>query len=154
TMIVLVLAALAGHHPPVTAAPLAGSFLSFVSESGDYIGGGQSLSFTPDTATLNVSASADLREFHLQVFPFAGSFWFLDLAASTGQQLQPGVFEGATRWPFQAASVPGLSFSGDGRGCNTLTGRFDVLEARYGANAYIERVHATFEQHCEGVSAA
>jgi hypothetical protein len=35
-----------------------------------------------------------------------------------------------------------------------LTGRFDVLEATFGPNGYIERFHATFEQHCEGATAA
>src|SRR6185503_7360236 len=79
---------------------------------------------------------------------------FLDLAAPQGSQLLPGAYEGAVRYPFQSPSQPGLSISGDGRGCNTLTGRFDVSEARFGPNGYIERFHATFEQHCEGGAAA
>jgi hypothetical protein len=156
TLALVLLAVVIGHRTSVSAvaAPLPGSFLSFSSEPGDYIGGGQSLSFTPDSATFNVSGSEDRREFHLQLFPTAGSFWFLDLAAPLGQQLQPGTYEGATRWPFQSPTQPGLSFSGDGRGCNTLTGRFVVLEAKYGPAGYIERFHATFEQHCEGGPAA
>ncbi len=40
------------------------------------------------------------------------------------------------------------------RGCNTLTGRFEVLEAVFGPLGYIERFHATFEEHCEGASPA
>ncbi len=67
--------------------------------------------------------SEDSREIDVSVFP-PGSFWFLHLAAPAGQELLPGVYEGATRWPFQDPSTPGLDFSGDGRGCNTLTGRF------------------------------
>lgn len=31
-----------------------------------------------------------------------------------------------------------------------LTGRFEVLEAVYGATGEVERFAATFEQHCEG----
>jgi hypothetical protein len=43
-----------------------------------------------------------------------------------------------------------LDISGESRGCNTLTGRFEVLEAVYGASGEVERFAATFEQHCEG----
>jgi len=77
------------------------------------------------------------------------------MAAPDGQQLLPGVYEGATYWPFQAPLTPGLDFSGGGRGCNTLTGRFEVLlEAVYALFGYVERFHAIFEQHCEAASPA
>src|SRR5439155_925091 len=59
------------------------------------------------------------------------------------------LFPGAVRWPFQAASAPGLSVYGDGRGCNTLTGRFLVLEGTYGADGGVQSFAADFEQHCE-----
>ena len=131
-----------------------GTFLSFVSQPGDYIGGGQSLTFTPSDSQFSSMVSQDFREITVNVFPLSGSFWFLHMAAPAGQQLLPGVYEGATRWPFQAPSTPGLDFSGDGRGCNTLTGRFEVLEAVYHPFGYIERFHATFEQHCEGAAPA
>lgn len=145
---------LAASPQPASAQPSSGTFLSFVSEPGDYIGGGQSLSFSPATATFNANASQDLREVHVSVFPNGGSFWFLDLAAPLGRQLVPGAYVNATRWPFQSDTQPGLSFSGDGRGCNMLTGRFQVLEATYGPSGYITRFHATFEQHCEGMTPA
>jgi hypothetical protein len=134
---------------PITHAASEGSFLSFVSEPGDYIGQGQSLTFTPNDAQFSSMVSQDQGELAVIVFP-PGSFWFLHMAAPSGQQLLPGVYEGATRWPFQGPSQPGLDLSGDGRGCNMLTGRFQVLEAVYGPFGYVERFHATFEQHCEG----
>lgn len=80
--------------------------------------------------------------------------WNLSFAAPQDQQLQPGPYEGATRHPFQSPTGPGLSISGDGRGCNTLTGRFDVLEAVYTVAGEIERFAADFEQHCEGAAPA
>lgn len=129
------------------------TFLSFVSEPGDYIGGGQSLTFTPANAGFSSMVSEDRRSVAVSVLP-SSSFWYLNLAAPAGQELLPGVYEGATRWPFQAPPVPGLDFSGDGRGCNTLTGRFEVLEAVYAPLGYIERFHAKFEQHCEGAEPA
>lgn len=58
-------------------------------------------------------------------------------------------YENATRYPFQSPTLPGLDVSGDGRGCNTLTGRFDILEISY-ASGQISSFAADFEQHCEG----
>jgi hypothetical protein len=130
-----------------------GTFLSFSSQPGDYIGGGQSRTFTPNDSQFSSMVSQENREIAVSVFP-PGSFWFLHMAAPAGQQLLPGVYQGATRWPFQEPSTPGLDFSGDGRGCNTSTGRFEVLEAVYASFGYVERFHATFEQHCEGAEPA
>jgi hypothetical protein len=135
--------------PAAAQQPLDAS-ISFVSDANDYIGGGQSRLFTLDSASITSSSSNNGGHFGLTIFPFSGGFWFLDLAAPAGSQLVPGAYEGAIRYPFQSASQPGLSLSGDGRGCNMLTGRFDVLDAAFGSNGYIERLHARFEQHCEG----
>lgn len=129
------------------------TFLSYTSEPGDYIGQGQSRVFTPAESSFSSMISQDNREIAVTVFP-AGSFWHLHMAAPEGQKLLPGVYEGATRWPFQVPSTPGLDFSGDGRGCNTSTGRFEILEAVYAPFGYVERFHATFEQHCEGSTPA
>jgi hypothetical protein len=139
---------------PIASAQSEETFLSFVSEQGDYIGQGESRSFTPADSQFSSMVSQDRREIAVNVFPFAGGFWFLHLAAPSGQELVPGNYEGATRWPFQNPAVPGMDFSGDGRGCNMLTGRFQVLEALYHDFGYIERFHATFEQHCEGAEPA
>jgi len=45
--------------------------------------------------------------------------------------LVPGTYLNATRYPFQAANVPGLDVSGEGRGSNTLTGQFTIVQALY-----------------------
>jgi hypothetical protein len=130
------------------------TFLSFVSEPGDFIGMGQSLTVTPaDGAAFTAQVSQDGGQIAITVFP-PNTFWFVHLAAPAGQPLAPGSYESATRWPFQSPSEPGLDFSGDGRGCNTLTGRFEVLEAVYGPLGFVERFHARFEQHCEGAEPA
>jgi len=124
------------------------SFLSIKSEAGDYIGGGQTFKLTPANTVFNAMASEDKREVGISFT--TSTWWNLNMVAPLGQQLVPGIYEGATRWPFQGPFEPGLDFSGDGRGCNELTGRFQVLEAIYGPFGYVERFHATFEQHCEG----
>lgn len=110
--------------------------------------------WTLDTASFTSRSGQNGGYFGVTVFPFDGGFWFLDIAAPEGAQLVPGAYEGAVRYPFQDPGQPGLSLSGDGRGCNTLTGRFDVLEATISRNGFIESFHARFEQHCEGAAAA
>lgn len=152
---VLVVAALASIHGVVTpaAAQSEGSFFRFVSEPGDFIGQGESRSFTPEeSSTFSAMATSDGGAFALTIFPLAGGFWFVNMAAPLGQKLVPGVYEGATR--FASADGAGLDVSGDGRGCNMLTGRFEVQEATYGPLGYVERFRATFQQHCEGAPPA
>jgi hypothetical protein len=44
-----------------------------------------------------------------------------------GTPLAVGTYTGAERESFEDPNHPGLSVSGDGAGCNTLTGQFEVL---------------------------
>ena len=119
-------------------------------DQGDYISQGQALFFTSAdgvfTANRNYQNGVSLA-FHT---PTYSHWWYFDFAAPAGQPLTAGTYTGAARYPFEAASQPGLSVSGDGRGCNTLTGTFDVKEIQYGSPGAVTSFWATFEQHCEG----
>jgi hypothetical protein len=140
---------------PASAQTVQTGTLSFTSDPGDYIGGGQSASYDTSAAdTLNVTGSSDDRIVHVNVDGANGDWWYLDIAAPQGQVLTPGTYTGATRYPFQSPDQPGLSFDGNGRGCNTLTGSFAVQQAVFGPNGYVQEFDATFEQHCEGWDAA
>src|SRR5215469_296742 len=122
--------------------------LSLVSDTGDFVGLGQTTFLTPADGTFNaqgISTGNHVGVFFLGNQP--GIFWSLDFAAPNGQTLAVGTYPGATRWPFEAPNQPGLSVFGDGRGCNTLTGSFAVLEISYGADGNIASFDATFEQH-------
>jgi Bacterial Ig-like domain (group 2) len=138
-------------------AALGGNFLSFVSDTGDYIGQGWTLLHEAPTSTFTPTIDAPRNHLAVGIIGSDGLRtlnWSLDLAAPQGQQLVPGTYLNATLWPFQAPTVPGLSFSGDGRGCNTLSGQFTVTDAVYAADGSVQRFSATFEQHCEGAGAA
>ena len=127
------------------------TFLYFQSQPGDYIGGGMTETWVPADGTFSISHPATNRV----TAGFSGSdFWSLNFAAPSGQTLAVGAYEGATRYPFQPAAQPGLSVTGNGRGCNTLTGRFTILEVVYGSGSTVVSFAADFEQHCEGGSAA
>jgi len=127
--------------------------LQMTSDPGDYIGQGLTYLLTPSAGNFSVlepwSNEVQIR--------FAGgsvNWWYLTFQAPNGARLAPGAYEGATRWPFQSPTAPGLDVSGNGRGCNRSNGRFVVHEVTYGAEGLVERFAADFEQHCEGVTPA
>src|SRR5260370_15611054 len=86
---------------------------------------------------------------------FSGDTWWnLDFAAPGRVPLEPGTtYLNAARFPFQRDDQPGLSVSGAGRGCNTLTGQFTVNDIVY-AGDRIQSFAADFEQHSDGAPPA
>jgi hypothetical protein len=144
-MAALMLAALA---PTVASAAPEDTFITFSGEGGDSVTQDQTWYF--DRTNANIIAERRENDNHLSVRILGNTFWNLDLAAPAGQVLEPGIYPTATRHPFQSPPDAGLALSGDGRGCNTSTGSFEVLETSFGPFGWIERFHATFEQHCEG----
>lgn len=139
---------------PASAQPVATGSLAFSGDEGDYISGGRSYSYSTESKDkLTVFSDETHKHVSVSISGVDGAWWSLDLAAPTGESLAPGTYEGALRYPFQEAA-PGLSLSGDGRGCNTLTGSFTVQKAVFGPHGYVQDFDATYEQHCEGGSAA
>ncbi|WP_108999688.1 hypothetical protein [Streptomyces rishiriensis] len=133
------------------AAPVTQGTFGFGGDEGDYISGGRSYAYaTASQDRLSISADNADNAVHLQADGANGDWWSLDLAAPSGQVLAPGTYTGATRHPFNGPAEPGLDLSGNGRGCNTLTGRFTVLDVEFGPQGYVKKLDATFEQHCEG----
>jgi len=60
-----------------------------------------------------------------------------------------GFYPGATRWPFMG-SGPGMAFTSPGRGDNTLTGWFNVLQADYDVSGQPAAFAVDFVQYDEG----
>ena len=136
-----------------TVVPATSGSLTMTSDAGDYIGQGQSWSYSIPPDSLG-SQSLYNNGVEVVVNGANGDWWYLNFGAPFGAQLTPGTYDNAARWPFQSASQPGLSIFGNGRGCNTLTGSFTVLDATYDTAGSLLSFHATFEQHCEGGSPA
>ena len=104
----------------------------FDSQPGDAIGGGVSRTFTTPEATISATRGSGSGVSVSVIGPSFDYWRYLDFWARPNQPLAPGSYPGATRYPF--TQFAGLSVSGDGRGCNELTGRFVVLEAAYAAD--------------------
>jgi hypothetical protein len=68
-------------------------------------------------------------------------------------ELLPGYYGDLRRWPFHNRAKGGLSWYGEGRGCNSVTGWFVVDSVRY-ANGALAAIDLRFEQHCEGAAPA
>jgi DNA-binding beta-propeller fold protein YncE len=136
--------------------PTTGSFLYMKSQPGDYIGQGAEKLYSPaNNSFIEGALPQGGTLFHARVIQ--GNFaewWNVDIAAPVGQPLGVGSYTGAMRAPFRTAGAPGLSVTGTGRGCNTLTGRFDVTALAFNEYGEVSLFDATFEQHCEGASPA
>lgn len=131
--------------------------LYFNSQPGDYIGQGKEVILTTDEIDFFPSRSYDGRSVRFWMHNISRNswpnyiWWNLTLSAPYGTELVEGTYNDATRYPFQDPGVPGLSFYGDGRGCNQLTGFFDVLEAVYDPDTgAIVSFAVDFVQNCEG----
>ncbi|HEU0300589.1 MAG TPA: Ig-like domain-containing protein [Longimicrobium sp.] len=126
------------------------TFLSFTSTPGDWIGQGQTASYTLASGSWIATIAPNRQEALVRLDGGGATWWEARFAAPRGQTLEVGTYQNATRWPFQAPTSPGLSFSGSGRGCNTLTGRFTIHDIAVDHEGNLHRFHATFRQHCEG----
>ncbi len=125
------------------------NFIRLRSDPGDYIGGGQTLEYTQADAIISVSASSNILRVRVQ----GDQSWRGEFATPAGTPLRTGTYTGATRYPFNSQASPGLSWSGEGRGCNTLTGSF-TIDSLTITNGALTAIDLSFEQRCEGGTAA
>ena len=130
------------------------------SEPDDYVGAGQDYLYTPTNGSFSTSAFdrtadglVDLVQISFQQ-QGGNDFWFLTFGANQlSRNLTPGFYDSGERAPFARVGRPGLDIGGNGRGCNSLSGKFIVLDASFdysGSSPTIRSFAARFEQHCEG----
>jgi hypothetical protein len=118
---------------------------TLVGEAGNYVVGAQTLAFTsvPAPALRGPSIVTFILDspghgFQLWFAPAAGDTWHL------------GAYENAERADYRSAGHPGIDLFGDGRGCNTVTGRFVVDQLKLDSTGLPVVFSAQFEFHCEG----
>jgi hypothetical protein len=117
------------------------SSLRVVSTKGDFIGQGESYSYSGDDLT----AQTNQRGVTVQAEGFGG--WTLNFGGPGNHFLEVGEYDGAKRFPF-SGDAPGLEFYGKGRGANTLSGKFVVWELEVKGNQVV-RLAIDFIQNCE-----
>jgi Divergent InlB B-repeat domain len=122
------------------------TLLYWDSQQGDYIGGGSKAIYSPSNSEWTVTSAQNGNRLHVDIED-GTTDWHLDFSAPGGQPLAVGYYGAARRYPFTPFN--GLDASGSGRGCNSETGRFVVLEIAVGPDGTVQRFAADFEQHCE-----
>ena len=125
------------------------SLLYLDSDEGHWVGQGQRLYYTTNDASFSAEVinTTDLWGVRIYVRePSPGDYWTLWFEAPGEEQLTVGVYEDALRAPFNGDNA-GLSVSGQGHGCNELSGSFEVLEFNV-HDGVVESFAARFEQHC------
>ncbi|HJY79007.1 MAG TPA: PKD domain-containing protein, partial [Burkholderiales bacterium] len=127
------------------------STLSLVGEPGDIMIGENRYFFTINEGvffgTRDMGDSIALR-FDSE----PSSSVYMNFGAPGNVRLAPGTYEGATRYPFQAPTAPGIAVWPWGASCNEVNGRFVVHDARYGADGNIESFAADFFEKCDVAS--
>jgi hypothetical protein len=76
--------------------------------------------------------------------------WTLDFVGANKTLAVVGTYTDAVRFPFQTGTQPGLSFTGNNFGDNTLTGSFNVLDAEFDGSGKVSSFAADFTQYDEG----
>ncbi len=122
------------------------SSLRLNSDPGDFIGLGQNLFLTPADGPFVAFA------FNHGSVEAGVVGWDLLFRAPAGEDFTVGTYTGAQR--FFGPGIPGMDINGQGRGCNMVTGSFTVLEISFDALDELSSLDITFEQHCEGGTAA
>lgn len=127
----------------------------YVSDPGDFVGQGQTALITNATHYFTRSASPlGVVSLNIQQPTFVQPWFFVNFDTGTDQPMVPGIYLGATRYPFNAPGIPGLSVTHTGNGCNTLMGQFVVSEIQTGPGNLLTKLAVDFEQHCEGAAPA
>lgn len=74
-----------------------------------------------------------------------GSSWRIDIELPNGAPIATGNYLGS-RYPFNADFFPGFDWGGFGRGLNTLTAEFDILEVTFNPDDSIASIAFDFTQ--------
>jgi hypothetical protein len=126
------------------------TLFAYTSQPGDSIGQGQSNRYTTDNATISIGGTAQYLNFSVYT---ATEFWYVTLAAPSGETLHPGVYYHAERAPFRTGRAPGVDVSGDGRGCNEVWATFAINQIGTDPSGNVTLLAGTFTQHCESANA-
>ncbi len=112
----------------------------FISSPGEPVGGGRTY-VTADPSGFTVSGTPA----YIEVQAFGYRFWF---GGPGGANLKTGLYTNSARYPFNGSS-PGLSIFGNGVGCNTECGSFEVLEIHAGSGGQVDRLWVTYSNSCD-----
>src|SRR5262249_19635057 len=130
--------ATAEDTPLTVSAAAAQTSLTMTSDAGDYIGQGRTYNLSPPPGTFGVTRTATYLSIGYQNSTNPSDYWTLSFRSPFDNiPLAPGTYLSAERAAFRTPGKPGLEVSGNGRGSNTLTGQFTILQIETASNGTI-----------------
>ena len=135
---------------PAQARPVEAGSLSISGDPDDYVSGGQSYRYSTGSGdAFEALGSPDARYFDMH--GANGDIWYVNVKAPTGQILEPGTYQDTGPWESDGAQ---LYVYRPGHSCAQATGTFTIQNAVNGPMNYLHQFDVTFEQHCDGATAA
>ena len=136
-------------QPAPGSTPAAGNYVYLESAAGDYVGGGRTATYTQANAVLIFNTLGSSLSISIQ----GDEQWFGTMQPMNAlTRFQPGYYPELRRYPFHNPVRGGISWDGNGNGCNTLTGWLAIDQVSY-ANGVLTALDLRFEQHCEANTA-
>jgi hypothetical protein len=135
--------------PVPTPSPVSNATFSYTSASGDYIGRGGSGTYSASNSTFAMRGNSSSLTLTVTNSSNSADYWMIQLAAPTGEQLHPMRYYDAERAAFKTGRSPGLDVSGQGRGCNSVYGTFNINQIGTDSSGNVTLLDATFSQSCE-----
>lgn len=132
-------------EPGPEVAALEGNYIYLESDSGDFVGAGNTYLYTGANAALTTSSSEGF--FSLLITGdqrWRGNFRTM----STLDRIETGYYGSLKQYPSHNPTRGGLKWTGEGRGCNRVTGWFVVDEVTYD-DSVLTSVTLRFEQYCD-----
>ena len=131
---------------PETQVTPAHGYVKMSSEKGDYIGQGLNYKFSDDNGIFSVRGDHN----SISIFFEGDDHWSFDFSAPRNETLSIGIYSTVQRAAFHNPVKAGIDISGAGRGCNVMTGEFQIKNIAFSTERELEKFQAVFEQHCEG----
>ena len=126
--------------------PDTGNYVVLVSEQGDFVGGGSNYLYTDETAVITVGGASGRASVAVEgAESWRGEFQAMNVIPD----LEVGYYGDLQRYPFHNPVKGGLSWTGEGRGCNRLEGWFNVDSVTYTGDT-LTSIELRFRQNCEG----
>jgi hypothetical protein len=124
--------------------------VSVLGEYGDPIADGNGNAFYDDgNAWMQASASESAIAVDVaSTWRYAD--YTLYIAAPAGESLKVGTYPRAVGWSKAEPADAKLDVSGNGHGCGSTAGSYEIKDFALSSSGAIERLWLTFEQHCDG----
>ena len=126
------------------------TYLCMTSEKGDWVGNGKTWVQTGEKSDFFAKYNRNMGSVSVNNNS-GGDNWTLEFAPLRDEIWVAGLYNEAQRLHFRDSKHPGISISGMGRGCNTIAGKFEILELiADGSSGDVKSFAVNFEQHCDG----